>query len=87
MFIERICMVLSFIVLVKVGLYMIVSSCYYLLFFYVFFEYEESVIEVCKDIKYNENDEFMVEMKIFFCMELVFVIFLVFFVVVIWYVI
>lgn len=78
---------LSFIVLVKVGLYMIVSSCYYLLFLYVFVEYEESVLEVCKDIKYDEYDEFFVEIKMFVCMEVVLVILFGISCVGIWYVI
>lgn len=54
---------------------------------YIFFEYEESVLEVCMDIKYDEYDELMVEIKILVCMEFVFVILLGFFIVVVWYVI
>lgn len=85
--IERICMALSFIVLVKAGLYTIASSCHHPLLLHVSSEHEESVIEACKDTKYNENDEFTVEMKTLLCTELVLAILLALSVVAIWHVI
>lgn len=69
--IERICMGLSFIVLVKAGLYTIASSCHHPLLLHVSAEHEESVLEACKDTKYSESDEFAVEIKTLLCTELV----------------
>jgi hypothetical protein len=69
--IERICMDLSFIVLVKAGLYTIASSCHHPLLLHVPAEHEESVLEACKDTKYNEQDEFNVEIKTLVCTEIV----------------
>lgn len=69
--VERICMSLSFIVLVKAGLYTIASSCHHPLLLHVPSEQEESVLEACKDTKYDEKDEFGVEIKTLICTELV----------------
>ncbi|XP_024387820.1 uncharacterized protein [Physcomitrium patens] len=85
--IERICMALSFIVLVKAGLYTIASSCHHPLLLHVPPEHEESVLEACKDTKYDERDELIVELKTLLCTELVFALLLSLSIVAIWHII
>lgn len=85
--IERICMALSFIVLLKAGLYTIASSCHHPLLLHVSSDHEEGVLEACKDTKYNEHDEYMVEIQTLICTELVLAILLGLSIVAIWYII
>lgn len=68
---ERICMALSFIVVTKAGLYTIASSCHHPLLLHVPAEHEESVLDACKDTKYDEDDEFKVELKTLIYTEVV----------------
>lgn len=85
--IERICLSLSFIVLVKAGLYSIASSCHHPLLLHIPAEHEESVIEACKDTKYDEHDERNVEIRTLLCTEFVLAILLGLAIVAIWHVI
>lgn len=85
--IERICLSLSFIVLVKAGLYTIASSCHHPLLLHISPDHEESVLEACKDTKYNEQDELIVDIKTLISTEIMLAILLGLSFVAIWHVI
>ncbi len=69
--IERICMALSFVVMVKAGLYTVASSCHHPLLLHLPPGSEEAVLEACKETKYDENDELKVEIRTLLYTELV----------------
>lgn len=69
--IERISTALSFIVLVKAGLYTIASSSHHPLLLHIPPDQEDIVVDACKDTKYGDDDEYRVEVKTLICTELV----------------